>query len=107
MSEEISEAYKSPESNVEIANVKTAPVYQVILAFVGIVLYAASNILVAINVGKTGAELVGTAVGSIFWPLVVVGISQIWKSNRNSKTRVKVFLITTIVLILLQVIKPK
>lgn len=58
--------------------------------------------------GKNGADQVGTFVGrvlgALFWPLVIVGIASLWRSNRTQKRRVRVFFIASVALVALQLI---
>ncbi len=55
--------------------------------------------------GNSGAGLIGYILGGIFLiPLVVVAISSIWKRQRNLRSRTKVFMITSIVVLLINIV---
>jgi len=60
--------------------------------------YAGMNFVVALGNHVSVYELIGRLLGSFVLPLVAVGISAIWDSNRTEKTRVKVFFIASLVL---------
>lgn len=47
---------------------------------------------------------IGAIIGSLIWPMIVVGIFSIWKRNRNSVTLTKVFFGTSVVLILMHAV---
>jgi hypothetical protein len=71
-------------------------------AIVSFLAYAGLNIFLAARTRKADfAELLGTLFGSAIWPFAAVAISSIWSKNRTQRTRVKVFLIMSLALILL------
>ena len=44
-------------------------------------------------------QLVGTVIGSFIWPLVVVGVSCLWKNKRTERAMVRVFFVATVTLL--------
>ncbi len=72
-----------------------------LLAAASFVAYAAVNLSVALGNHQSTAGLIGMLVGSLFWPVVAIGISELWEENRTQKMRVKVFSLSSLALLLL------
>ncbi|WP_428035953.1 hypothetical protein [Amphritea sp.] len=59
-------------------------------------LYMGVNVFFTLQLQPDQGSVVGAVLACLIWPLIVVGIVSIWKKNRNSRSRVKAFLFTTI-----------
>jgi len=72
-----------------------------VAAAASFVAYIGINYFFGIGRGKSGAELVGSILGLSLWPFVAVALSHVSRSNRNQRTRVKVFFLTSLALFVL------
>lgn len=57
----------------------------------------------ALALESQAGEVVGSALGTIIWGLIIVGIFQIWKKFRNQKSRYKIYLWCQIVFFITQI----
>lgn len=61
---------------------------------------AAVNTGLMLRRGGAGAEVAGAALGSLLWPMLVVGVYALWRGSTTQRQRYKVFVYTCLALLL-------
>jgi hypothetical protein len=63
-----------------------------------VILNAGGNFLAGLSATSNLSEMIGFIVGGVaLFPLVVVGVASIWRSNRNPRRQTLVFFLTSLV----------
>ncbi|MCR6477405.1 retroviral-like aspartic protease family protein [Variovorax sp. ZS18.2.2] len=65
------------------------------------VAYATLSLMVANAQNASATTQAGVLIGAFFWPLLVVGVTCLWEERRNPRARVKTFLVTCLVFLVI------
>jgi len=78
-----------------------------VIAIILTIVNVAGTLFEASTAGKQGAELVGYAVGSVLWPLILVAVSQIFPlCRRNNYIMLNVYSWSSALIMMFISLKP-